>query len=186
MNTRAKGVGNSKHAGKAGEVILFTIGGSSLGCVLVAQSGNGLCAVLLGGEPLALERELRDRFPKATLLTGDAGLEKIASEVVVVVEDPARELHVPIDDRGTDFQQRVWKALREIPVGTTATYGDIAKKIGSPDSVRAVGRACAANPLAVVIPCHRVVRSDGTMAGYRWGLERKRILLQREAHFQLS
>ena len=110
----------------------------------------------------------------------------VASPSLVTLRRIARELHVPIDDRGTDFQQRVWKALREIPVGTTATYGDIAKKIGSPDSVRAVGRACAANPLAVVIPCHRVVRSDGTMAGYRWGLERKRILLQREAHFQLS
>ena len=175
-NERAKG----KHACVAGEEIQFAIGESSLGYVLVARSDKGLCAVLLDDDPGALQRDLRDRFPKAALVGGDAGMEKLVSKMVKFVEDPSRDLDVQLDERGTDFQRLVWKALREIPVGSTASYTEVANKIGLPKSVRAVAQACAANSLAVVIPCHRVVRRDGAPAGYRWGLERKKSLSQRE------
>jgi AraC family transcriptional regulator of adaptative response/methylated-DNA-[protein]-cysteine methyltransferase len=167
--------------GRASEEIQWVIRESSLGSVLVARSNKGICAVLLGSDLHALERDLQHRFPSATLVNGDSQLEKLAAQVVTFVEDPSRDLDVPLDVRGTDFQQRVWKALREIPVGLTASYSDVANKIGLPKSVRAVAQACAANALAVVIPCHRVVKRDGALSGYRWGVERRQILLDREA-----
>ncbi|HEX6668637.1 MAG TPA: bifunctional DNA-binding transcriptional regulator/O6-methylguanine-DNA methyltransferase Ada [Gemmatimonadales bacterium] len=168
-------------AGGANAEIRFAVGECSLGSILVARSGRGVCAILLGDDPDALARELQDRFPRATLIGGDPGFEDLVARVVGLVEAPRVGLDLPLDVRGTAFQQRVWRALREIPAGTTVSYREIARRIGSPASIRAVAHACAANPLAVAIPCHRVVRSDGGLAGYRWGVERKRALLQREA-----
>jgi AraC family transcriptional regulator of adaptative response/methylated-DNA-[protein]-cysteine methyltransferase len=161
--------------------IIFTLGDSSLGRVLVARSARGLCAVLLGEEGDALVQELRVRFPRATLREDGAELAALAAEVIGMVEAPSRGGELPLDLRGTEFQRSVWQALREIPAGETASYTEIARRIGRPGSVRAVGGACAANPLAVVVPCHRALRSDGALAGFRWGLERKRALLAREA-----
>jgi AraC family transcriptional regulator of adaptative response/methylated-DNA-[protein]-cysteine methyltransferase len=168
-------------AGGANAEIRFAIGECSLGSILVASSERGVCAIFLGDDPDGLARELQDRFPRATLIGGDAGFEELVAKVVGFVEAPGLGLDLPLDVRGTAFQQRVWQALREIPAGSTASYTEIAGRIGSPKSVRAVGHACATNPLAVAIPCHRVVRSDGGLSGYRWGVERKRALLQREA-----
>ncbi len=168
-------------AGGANAEIRFAIGECSLGSILVAASERGVCAILLGDDPDALARDLQDRFPRATLLGGDLEFERLVSRVVGFVEAPALGLDLPLDVRGTAFQQRVWQALREIPAGSTASYAEIASRIGSPKSVRAVAGACAANSLAVAIPCHRVVRTDGSLSGYRWGVERKRALLQREA-----
>ncbi|MDF2812398.1 MAG: O-6-methylguanine methyltransferase, partial [Microvirga sp.] len=139
-----------------------------------------ICAILLGDDPDALVRNLQDRFPRANLIGGDAEFEQLVARVVGFVEAPAIGLDLPLDLRGTAFQQRVWLALREIPAGKTASYADIARRIGSPKAVRGVAQACAANALAVAIPCHRVVRSDGALSGYRWGVERKRALLDRE------
>jgi AraC family transcriptional regulator of adaptative response/methylated-DNA-[protein]-cysteine methyltransferase len=167
-------------AGGVNAEISFAIGECSLGSILVAQSELGVCAILLGDDPGALARDLQDRFPRATLIGGDAAFEQLVSRVVGFVEAPRLGLDLPLDVRGTAFQQRVWQALREIPAGSTATYTDIAGRIGAPKSVRAVAQACAANPLAVAIPCHRVVRNDGGLAGYRWGVERKRALLKKE------
>jgi len=161
--------------------IRFAVGQCSLGAILVAQSQRGLCAILLGDDPDRLLRELQDRFPRATLIGGDAGFERLVAEVVGFVEAPALGLNLPLDVRGTAFQERVWLALRDIPPGTTVSYGDIAARIGAPKAVRAVAQACGANCLAVAIPCHRVVRRDGDISGYRWGVERKRELLRREA-----
>lgn len=164
-------------------VVSFATRPSSLGVVLVARSasGNGgICAVLLGDDAGALRSELHARFPRASLIAGDEELEAIATRVAAFVESPARSIDVPLDMRGTDFQRTVWRALREIPAGSTASYTEIARRIGRPTAVRAVAHACAANPLAVVVPCHRAVRSDGALAGYRWGLERKRSLLDKE------
>ncbi|MFM9915703.1 MAG: bifunctional DNA-binding transcriptional regulator/O6-methylguanine-DNA methyltransferase Ada [Rhizobacter sp.] len=168
-------------AGGAGAEIRFAIGQCSLGAILVAQSARGVCAILIGDDPDALARDLQDRFPKASLIGGDADFELLVAQVVGFIEAPAIGLDLPLDLRGTAFQQRVWQALREIPAGCTASYTDIARRIGSPASVRAVAQACGANPLAVAIPCHRVVRLDGGLSGYRWGVERKRELLSREA-----
>jgi AraC family transcriptional regulator of adaptative response/methylated-DNA-[protein]-cysteine methyltransferase len=168
-------------AGGPNAEIRFAIGECSLGSILVATSERGVCAILLGDDPEALARDLQDRFPRATLIGGDQQFERLVSRVVGFVEAPALGLDLPLDVRGTAFQQRVWQALREIPPGSTASYAEIASRIGSPKSVRAVAGACAANSLAVVIPCHRVVRTDGSLSGYRWGVERKRALLQREA-----
>lgn len=159
----------------------FAVGHCSLGAIVVAQSLRGVCAILLGDDPEVLVRDLRARFPRAQLIGGDAAFERAVSIVVEFVEEPQRGLSLPLDIRGTVFQQRVWEALKQIPVGSTATYREIASRIGRPASVRAVGQACGANPLAVAIPCHRVVRQDGDLAGYRWGIERKRALLAREA-----
>lgn len=159
----------------------FAVGHCSLGAILVAQSLRGVCAILLGDDPELLVRDLQARFPRAHLIGGDATFERVVSIVVGFVEEPQRGLSLPLDIRGTVFQQRVWHALQRIPVGSTATYGEIARRIGRPASVRAVGQACGANPVAVAIPCHRVVRQDGDLAGYRWGVERKRVLLAREA-----
>lgn len=161
--------------------IRFAIGQCSLGAILVAQSERGICAILLGDDPDALAHDLQDRFPNANLIGGDAGFEKLVAQVVGFVEAPALGLALPLDIRGTAFQQRVWQALQEIPAGKTASYTDIANRIGSPTAVRAVAGACAANAIAVAIPCHRVVRNDGGLSGYRWGVERKRTLLAREA-----
>ncbi len=156
------------------------MGQCSLGAILVAATEQGVCAILLGDEPEALVRQLQDRFPKAELLGGDAGFEQWVARVVGFVEAPRLGLDLPLDVRGTAFQQRVWQALREIPPGQTASYADIARRIGAPKAVRAVAQACGANTLAVAIPCHRVVRHDGALSGYRWGVERKRALLERE------
>lgn len=161
--------------------IRFAVGQCSLGSILVAQSGRGICAIFLGDDPDLLVRELQDQFPKANLIGGDSGFEGLVAKVVGFVEAPALGLDLPLDVRGTAFQQRVWQALQKIPAGSTASYADVAKLIGSPDSVRAVAQACGANALAVAIPCHRVVRNDGAVSGYRWGVERKRALLEKEA-----
>jgi AraC family transcriptional regulator of adaptative response/methylated-DNA-[protein]-cysteine methyltransferase len=168
-------------SGGADEVLTFAVGQCSLGAILVASSMKGVTAILLGDDPDQLVRDLQDRFPKAGLVGGDAAYERLVAQVVGLVEAPGRGLTLPLDVRGTAFQQRVWMALREIPVGETASYSTIAEKIGSPHSVRAVAGACAANALAVAIPCHRVVRHDGNLSGYRWGVERKRELIARES-----
>jgi AraC family transcriptional regulator of adaptative response/methylated-DNA-[protein]-cysteine methyltransferase len=168
-------------AGGANTTIRFAIGECSLGSILVAQSDRGICAILLGDDPDALAHDLQDRFPHAELIGGDCAFEKRVATVVGFIEAPEIGLDLPLDVRGTAFQQRVWQALREIPAGSTATYSEIAERIGSPHAVRAVAGACAANALAVAIPCHRVVRADGALSGYRWGVERKRALLEREA-----
>ena len=168
-------------AGGTGAVIRFAVGECSLGSILVATTERGVCAILLGDKPEPLVRNLQDRFPNATLIGGDKSFERLVAQVVGFVEAPALGLHLPLDVRGTAFQQRVWQALRAIPAGSTASYTEIAKRIGSPRSVRAVARACASNTIAVAIPCHRVVRTDGTLSGYRWGVARKRALLAREA-----
>jgi AraC family transcriptional regulator, regulatory protein of adaptative response / methylated-DNA-[protein]-cysteine methyltransferase len=168
-------------AGGKGAAIRFALGQCSLGSILVAATEKGVCALLLGDDPDALLRDLQDRFTKAELIGGDRDFERLVAKVVGLVERPALGLDLPLDLRGTAFQLRVWQALRAIPAGTTATYSEIAQRIGKPKAVRAVAGACAANPVAVAIPCHRVVRNDGALAGYRWGLKRKRALLQREA-----
>ena len=161
--------------------IRFAIGECSLGAILVACSERGVCAILLGDDANALARDLQDRFSQASLIGGDAEFERLVAQVVGFVEAPGLGLDLPLDVRGTAFQQRVWQALRKIPAGKTASYSDIAARIGSPKSIRAVAQACAANRLAVAIPCHRVVRNDGALSGYRWGVERKRALLDHEA-----
>jgi AraC family transcriptional regulator of adaptative response/methylated-DNA-[protein]-cysteine methyltransferase len=168
-------------SGGAGAAIRFAVGECSLGSILVAATARGVCAILLGDDPDALVRELQDRFPRARLVGGQRDFEDLVARVVAFVEAPALGLDLPLDVRGTAFQQRVWQALREIPAGRTSTYTSIAARIGVPRAVRAVARACAANTLAVAIPCHRVVRRDGSLSGYRWGVERKRRLLEREA-----
>ena len=168
-------------AGAPGASIRFAVGECSLGSILVAASDQGICAILLGDDPDALARDLQDRFPKARLIGGDPGFERWVAEVVGFVEAPQLGLALPLDVRGTAFQQRVWRALSEIAPGSRASYAEIAGRIGAPRAVRAVAKACAANPLAVAIPCHRVVRHDGALSGYRWGVERKRALLAREA-----
>ena len=168
-------------SGGAHEVLSFAVAQCSLGAILVASSAKGVAAILLGDDPQLLVRDLEDRFPNAQLLGGDAAYERLVAQVIGLVEAPARGLALPLDVRGTAFQQRVWLALREIPAGETATYSGIAQKIGSPRSVRAVAAACAANAIAVAIPCHRVVRHDGGLSGYRWGVERKRELIARES-----
>jgi AraC family transcriptional regulator of adaptative response/methylated-DNA-[protein]-cysteine methyltransferase len=171
----------SFRSGGDGASIRFAVGECSLGSILVATSDRGVCAILLGEDPDALVRDLQDRFPRARLLGGDPGFERLVARVVGFVEAPALGLDLPLDVRGTAFQRRVWQALREIPAGTTATYAEIAGRIGAPKAVRAVAQACASNALAVAIPCHRVVRRDGALSGYRWGVQRKRALLDREA-----
>lgn len=167
--------------GGTGTAIRFAIGQCSLGAILVAASDRGVCAILLGDDPDALARDLQDRFPRANLIAGDDDFERLIAKVVGFVEAPALGLDLPLDVRGTAFQQRVWQALSKIPAGQTASYADIARAIGAPHAVRAVAGACAANPIAVAIPCHRVVRSDGALSGYRWGVDRKRALLKRES-----
>jgi AraC family transcriptional regulator of adaptative response/methylated-DNA-[protein]-cysteine methyltransferase len=168
-------------AGGARAQIRFAVGECSLGSILVARSAKGVCAILLGDDPDLLARELQDRFPRAEFIGADAEFEKLVAKIVGFVEAPALGLDLPLDVRGTAFQQRVWQALRKIPAGSTVSYSTIAQRIGAPKSVRAVAQACAANSIALAIPCHRVVRHDGGLSGYRWGVERKRVLLEREA-----
>ena len=168
-------------AGGARAQIRFAVGECSLGSILVARSAKGVCAILLGDDPDLLARELQDRFPRAEFIGADAEFEKLVAKIVGFVEAPALGLDLPLDVRGTAFQQRVWQALRKIPAGSTVSYSTIAQRIGAPKSVRAVAQACAANSIALAIPCHRVVRHDGGLSGYRWGVERKRVLLDREA-----
>jgi AraC family transcriptional regulator of adaptative response/methylated-DNA-[protein]-cysteine methyltransferase len=162
--------------------IRFAIGECSLGSILVAASERGVCAILMGDDPEQLARDLQDRFPRALLLGGDAEFERLVARVVGLVEAPRLGLDLPLDLRGTAFQERVWRALQKIPAGKTASYTELAARIGAPTAVRAVAHACSQNPLAVLIPCHRVVRTNGDLAGYRWGVERKRELLAREAN----
>lgn len=166
--------------GGAGETLRFAIGQSDLGAILVASSERGVCAILLGDDPEALLRELQDRFPRATLVGGDRDYERIIAQVAGLVREPGAGLALPLDIRGTAFQQRVWQALCRLPAGRTTTYSELAASIGSPAAARAVAGACAANPLAIAIPCHRVVRLDGDLSGYRWGVWRKRALLAKE------
>ena len=167
--------------GGANTEMRFAVGECYLGSILVAASHKGIAAILLDDDPEALIHDLEDRFPKAKLIGGDRDFEKIMAKVVGLVEAPEAGLDLPLDVRGTAFQHRVWQALREIPVGTTATYSEIAERIGMPKAVRAVAATCAANKIAVAIPCHRVVRNDGSLSGYRWGVDRKRLLIAREA-----
>ena len=168
-------------AGGTNVDIRFALGECTLGAILVASSDRGVCAILLGDDPELLLRDLQDRFPRANLIGADRDYEQMVARVVGFVETPAIGLDLPLDVRGTAFQQRVWQALCEIPAGTTASYTEIARRIGLPGAARAVASACGANALAVAIPCHRVVRNDGTLSGYRWGVARKRALLEREA-----
>jgi len=160
--------------------IRFVTTTCSLGVILVATSEKGVCTLLMGDDADTLERDLRRRLPLANLVAGDAELTGVAAQVVRFVESPTSALDMPLDLRGTPFQRRVWRALKSIPAGTTVSYADIAKRIGAPAAVRAVAQACGANAIALAIPCHRVVRSDGTLSGYRWGIERKHALLERE------
>ncbi|MBP7394230.1 MAG: bifunctional DNA-binding transcriptional regulator/O6-methylguanine-DNA methyltransferase Ada [Zoogloea sp.] len=168
-------------AGGADTDIRFAIGQSTLGAILVAASPRGVCAIALGDDPEQLARDLQNRFPHARLIGAERDFEDWVARVVGFVEAPGSGLELPLDIRGTAFQQRVWQALRAIPPGTTLSYTELARRLGVPQSCRAVASACAANPLALVIPCHRVVRSDGGLAGYRWGVERKGELIKREA-----
>lgn len=161
--------------------IRFAIGECSLGSILVAATERGVCAITLGDDPEALAHDLEQRFPRAQLIGADATFERLVAQVVGLVERPGATAALPLDIRGTAFQQRVWQALSKIPAGETASYAQIAAAIGAPSATRAVAQACGANALAVAIPCHRVVRTDGALSGYRWGVERKRQLLEREA-----
>lgn len=163
------------------EEIRYALGSCPLGLLIVAASGKGLCAIALGDEPATLVSGLGKRFPAARLVEDEGGLDGRLARIVELAEEPWRDPDLPLDARGTAFQNRVWQALREIPAGTTASYAQIALSIGAPKGARAVAGACAANPLALVIPCHRVLRSDGSLSGYRWGVARKRALLEREA-----
>jgi len=160
--------------------IRFAVAQCTLGALLVAASGIGVCAILLGDDPEQLVRDLQDRFAQARLVGADAGFESWVAQVVGLVESPGIGLNLPLDLRGTAFQRRVWEALRRIPAGTTVSYAALAAELGQPRAARAVAQACAANPLAVAVPCHRVVRTDGSLSGYRWGVARKRDLLARE------
>lgn len=161
-------------------LIRFTDAACWLGAILIAATENGICAVLLGDDPAILRRDLEARFPEAQFTGGDKDLDAWAANIVDYIEEPGREFDLPLDPQGTPFQQRVWRALRDIPRGSTASYSEVAERIGAPKEAFAVGEACAANMIAVVIPCHRVVRKGGALAGYRWGFNRKRALLKRE------
>jgi AraC family transcriptional regulator of adaptative response/methylated-DNA-[protein]-cysteine methyltransferase len=167
-------------AGAPNTEMRFAIGQCSLGAILVAASSKGVAAILLGDDPENLVRDLQDQFPNAKLIGGDKSFEEIVAKVVGFVEAPGAGLNLPLDIRGTAFQHRVWQALQQIPEGATVSYSELADRIGNPKAVRAVASACAANSIAIAIPCHRVVRTDGSLSGYRWGVERKRALLDRE------
>jgi AraC family transcriptional regulator of adaptative response/methylated-DNA-[protein]-cysteine methyltransferase len=160
--------------------IHYDVGSTTLGKVLVATNDKGICAILLGDSERALLNELRQRFHGAQLTQDAAKLATALTRVIACVESPGARLDLPLDPAGTEFQQRVWRALRRIPAGSTASYADIARRIAAPKSFRAVAQACGANPIAIAIPCHRVVRNDGALSGYRWGVARKRALLERE------
>jgi AraC family transcriptional regulator, regulatory protein of adaptative response / methylated-DNA-[protein]-cysteine methyltransferase len=165
----------------ATEHLTFAVGTCSLGTLIVARNAAGVCAILLGDTRADVLDELQQRFPLAAMIEGDHQAARLLGKVTALAESPKTAVELPLDMRGTAFQQRVWRALRDIPVGSTVSYADIAQRLGAPRAVRAVAQACAANRLAIIIPCHRVVRSDGELSGYRWGIERKRTLLLREA-----
>jgi AraC family transcriptional regulator of adaptative response/methylated-DNA-[protein]-cysteine methyltransferase len=171
---------SSYRGGGTGERIRFAVGETSLGAVLVAATEKGVCAILLGDDPDSLARDLQDRFPKAEIVGGDEAFEATVAVVVGMVERPAQTVDLPLDIRGTAFQERVWRVLSDVPIGATVSYAEVARRIGEPTATRAVAQACGANALALAIPCHRVVRTDGSLSGYRWGVERKRTLLERE------
>lgn len=154
---------------------------SSLGRIAIATSARGVCSITLGDDEVVLARDLEQRFPGAQLTRGDSALRREFAAVAAFIEDPARGLDLPLDPGGTDFQQRVWRALRDIPAGETVSYREVARRIDAPKAFRAVAQACGANRIALAIPCHRVVREDGGISGYRWGVSRKRALLEREA-----
>jgi len=172
---------NAYRGGAAGAEIRYAISECSLGAILVASSPTGICAISLGADSAKLVRELEKRFPNAHLRSGDKSYAQTVAQVVAFVEEPALGLDLPLDVQGTAFQERVWRALRKVPPGRSVTYSELARKIGAPSAVRAVAGACAANTIAVAIPCHRVVRKGGALSGYRWGAARKRALLAREA-----
>ncbi len=163
------------------ETIRYATGRCWLGGILVASSASGVCAILLGDDTDALAHDLRQRFPDTDVIEDGGDAARHLAEAIDLVEAPTRPVGLPLDPRGTAFQQRVWQALREIPAGSTASYGDVARRLGEPRMAREVAEACAANALAVAIPCHRVVKTGGAISGYRWGVRRKRALLQREA-----
>jgi AraC family transcriptional regulator of adaptative response/methylated-DNA-[protein]-cysteine methyltransferase len=167
-------------AGGSGAAIRFAVAECSLGAILVASTDKGICAILIGDDPDELARDLQDRFPKAELIGAEQEYEQVVAAVIGLVEAPEIGLALPLEVRGTAFQQRVWQALREIPAGQTVSYAELAERVGAPRGARAVAGACAANAIAVAIPCHRVVRNDGSISGYRWGVERKQALLERE------
>jgi AraC family transcriptional regulator of adaptative response/methylated-DNA-[protein]-cysteine methyltransferase len=172
--------------GEANDSIVFTTGRTSLGAVLLAHSADGVCAILLGDDPQRLAHDLRAHFVGARLVEDDCGLQQALAVVVEAIERPGPSFELPLDIRGTEFQRKVWRILREIPPGAPTSYAEVARRIGAPKALRAVAGACAANVLALAIPCHRVVRSNGSLSGYRWGMERKRILLQREAEWKAA
>lgn len=167
-------------SGGAGTTIRFEVGECWLGAILVAATEKGICAIFLGDDAVQLGRDLQAAFPEAELIGGDAGFGAMVAQVVGLVEHPRSGFDLPLDIRGTAFQRQVWEALQAVPPGMTASYTEIARRMGQPKSVRAVATACAANKIAVAIPCHRIVRTDGSLSGYRWGPERKGALLQRE------
>ena len=186
-STRSRRSTRPSAARRAGaDVINVAFARSPIGLVLVARSAAGLAAVLVGDDRDALRRELARRFPLGSFVGSDVALDALAAKVAALVDTPARTLDVPLDMRGTPFQREVWRALRTIPAGSTTTYGELAARLGRPESARAVGAACGANPLAIIVPCHRVVARDGALTGYRWGVERKKALLQREAAVRAS
>jgi AraC family transcriptional regulator, regulatory protein of adaptative response / methylated-DNA-[protein]-cysteine methyltransferase len=163
------------------DTISYATGESALGSVLVARSISGVCAILIGAHDSELVTDLAARFPKAKLVVGEGAVQDDLAKVTRFVDKPTEDLDLPLDLRGTPFQRRVWEALRMIPVGTTVTYSELANSIGAPNAVRAVAGACAANPIALAVPCHRVVCSNGNLRGYYWGVERKRELIKMEA-----
>jgi AraC family transcriptional regulator of adaptative response/methylated-DNA-[protein]-cysteine methyltransferase len=167
--------------GGSNTTIHFAVGQCSLGAILVAQTEKGVCAIEIGDDPNLLVRDLQDRAPRANLIGDRDSYAALVAKVVGFIDDPKLGLDLPLDLQGTAFQKRVWNALRQVPPGSTVTYSELAKRIGMPKAVRAVARACGANRIAVAIPCHRVIRTDGSLSGYRWGVERKSALVQREA-----
>lgn len=173
-------------AGGQGTTIQFAIDTCSLGSILVASTDKGVCSIMMGDDPDLLFGQLQSRFPNALIAQGDDEFAHTVADVVRYVEEPSRGLNLPLDIRGTAFQQRVWKALCDVPIGTTASYSEIAARIGSPAAVRAVASACARNEIAVAIPCHRIIGKNGSLTGYRWGTERKQTLLEREHEATLS
>ncbi len=168
--------------GGKGQRIHFAVGESALGAILVAQTLKGICAILIGDSPEKLVIDLQDQFPHADLIGANPQFESTIAQVIGFIEQPNIGFNLPLDIQGTAFQERVWQALREIPPGKTVSYSELAQMIGSPQSARAVARACASNHIAVAIPCHRVIRSDGALSGYRWGIERKKQLLDLESN----
>lgn len=172
---------NMTPARNAAAAITYATGESTIGKILAARSHIGVCAILIGSDADALEQDLANRFPGKLLVEDAAGLHSDVTAIVRFIETPAVGLDLPLDmSHGTPFQQRVWTALRGIPCGATITYTALARRLGKPNGARAVATACAANAIALGIPCHRVLRADGTLSGYRWGVERKRALLNRE------